>query len=101
MYEGLNEVNRQPSNKVIFYRQLWKSESDINRQNFLRYFKLFQFIFTDFWLLKNLSTWTTKGHVVKNTLSKFFNPWTKFSLINRQPWKALKFRPQPLKLTPH
>ena len=46
-------------------------EKRINHQLFKVFqISLFQLIFTDFWLLRNLLTGTTTGHVLKNTLSE-------------------------------
>ena len=38
-FEGLNEVNRQPSHGLKFNRQPSKMQSSINRQEVSRYFK--------------------------------------------------------------
>ena len=73
--EDLNGVYRQPSKKpVIFYRPS-KIQSNINRQNQDKTFQGISnlTISTKFWPLKNLFTWKTTGHVVKNTHTLSFS----------------------------
>ena len=82
MLEGLNEINRQPSNglkfncqstkKVIFYRQT--SQVNINRQKALRYLNFHYFSWSSRTpsLLKNLLTGKLSFHVLRNTLFRHY-----------------------------
>ena len=70
--EGLNGVYRQPSKKPVIFT--------VNRQKVrvILTVKTFQgisnlTISTKFWLLKNLFTWKTTRHVVKNTHTLSFS----------------------------
>ena len=65
-------VNRQK--KVIFYHQTSKKCRVILAKKAFQGIKisLFQLIFTDSWLLKNLLTGKNWGHVLKNNLSEHY-----------------------------
>ena len=67
-HQKAKKCNRQPSKKVIFYRQPSKMQIEINRQRVSS-----QLILPGFWLLKKLQTGKTTSHVLKNTLSSHYN----------------------------
>ena len=66
------KVNRQPSKRVIFYRQQSKMQIDSFKE-FQSCFLVFQLIVMDFWLLKNPAlNWKTIFHVLRNTPSRHY-----------------------------
>ena len=96
MLEGLNGVNRQPSNglkfncqstkKVIFYRQT--SQVNINRQKVLKYLNFHYFSWSSRIpsLLKNLLIGKLSFHVLRNTLFRHYK-----TLQPAYIWKYLEF----------
>ena len=69
-----NGVKRRPSKKVIFYPQLSKMRKILTIKSLSISFKvfqisIFQLIFTDIWLLKNLYTGKTRVPLFSKTLS--------------------------------